>query len=393
MAATAKGNEKPAIAGGKPVFEELLPIVRPALASFEEVEQDVKGIIASGMLTKGKHLAALEEEAAGVLGVRHAVGVSSCTAGLMLIFKALGLEGEVIVPSFTFMASVSSIVWAGLRPVFAEVREETTNLDPAAAEAAITPRTCAMVAVHNFGNPAEIDALEKIAEKHGLALVFDAAHGFGTMYNGRPVGGSGKAESFSMSPTKLVIAGEGGIVTTNDDELARRVRVGREYGNSGGYDTEFPGLNARLAEVNALLARRSLTAVEEAASHRNRLADLMRNRLGGLPGISFQHVRPQDRCSYKDFSIFVDGERFGMGRDRLAESLRAENVDTRKYYDPPAHLHTAYARYSGGAHLPVTDRLSGRALSLPIHSRMSTETAEKVCHAVERIYRNGDRGT
>jgi len=236
-------SDKPAILGGTPIFEAKIPIVRPKLPDFDDAfAEGVRGILTSGMLTTGQHLRHLEKAAAEHLQVRHALGVSSCTTGLMLMYRGLGLTGDVVVPSFTFMATVSAMRWAGLRPVFADVDAETLTLDPVAAEAAITPNTSAIVATHNFGNPADIAALEAIAQRHKLKLMFDAAHGFGTLYQGVPVGPQGDAQVYSLSPTKLLIAGEGGIVATNDDDLAEQIRIGREYGNSGNYDSAFGAL-------------------------------------------------------------------------------------------------------------------------------------------------------
>src|SRR5262249_8104305 len=154
----------------------------------------------------------------------------SCTSGLMLTYKSLGLTGEIVAPSFTFMATISAAVWAGLKPVMVDVERHTHNIDPAAVEHAITPATSAIVAVHNFGNPADIAALEQIAKRRKLKLVFDAAHGFGARYQGVPVGAQGDAQVYSLSPTKLVVAGEGGIVATQSDDLAEKIRRGREYG-------------------------------------------------------------------------------------------------------------------------------------------------------------------
>ncbi len=381
-------NGLPALLGGKPIFAEKVNIVRPVLPDFEQMADGVNDILRTGMVTKGTFLKQFEQAVAEHLGVRHAVAVSSCTTGLMLSYKGLGLTGDVLVPSFTFMATVSALVWNGLRPVFVDVRRGTTNLDPEAAEAAITPRTSAIVAVHNFGNPAEIDALEALCRRRGLKLIFDAAHGFGALYQGRPVGAQGDAQSFSLSPTKLLISGEGGVVSTNDDTLAESVRVGREYGNSGNYDSLFAGLNARMPEFNALLGMRSLEMLENAAQTRNAAASLYREMLGRLPGIEFQEVLPGNRNSYKDFSITVDAAAFGMSRRALETALAAENIDTRKYYDPPVHCHTAYQPYYDGQPLPNTDWLAAHSLSLPMWTNMPQETTLRICEAIERIQQN-----
>jgi dTDP-4-amino-4,6-dideoxygalactose transaminase/acetyltransferase-like isoleucine patch superfamily enzyme len=375
-------------------FDSKVNIVRPVLPDFADLAEGMRNILSSGMVTKGQYLRAFEEAVAAHLGVKHAIAVSSCTTGLMLTYHSLGLVGDVVIPSFTFMATASALIWAGLCPVFADVDVDTTNLDPAAAEAAITPDTSAIIAVHNFGNPADIDALQTITDRHGLKLILDAAHGFGALYQGVPVGPQGDAQVFSLSPTKLLIAGEGGIVATNDDELAKKMCIGREYGNSGDYDSAFAGLNARMSEFHALLGLHSLRGLEDAARHRNRVASLYCRELGRLPGIGFQKVQPGNRSSYKDFSITVDPDAFGLTRDELTLSLAAENVDTRNYYDPPVHRQTAYRQFvSPTGTLSNTDWLAAHSFSLPIWSHMDEAIALGICQAIQRIHESAKEMT
>jgi dTDP-4-amino-4,6-dideoxygalactose transaminase len=379
-------NNQPALLSQRPLFQSLINITKPALPGYAEIGKHVQGIFESGTLTKGHHLEIFEQMAARHLGVKHAVAVSSCTTGLMLTYQALGLKGEVVVPSFTFMATVSALVWAGLRPVFADVDLSTTNLDSSAAEAAITPQTSALVAVHNFGNPADVFELQEVARRHGLRLIFDAAHGFGSLYQGRPVGSQGDAHVFSLTPTKLLVAGEGGVIATDDDDLAEKVRIGREYGNDGNYDCAFAGLNGRLPEFNALLGQYGLRHLDDAARHRNSLAHSYRGRLGLLPGIGFQEVRSGNRSSYKDFTITINPDAFGLTRDELALALAAENIETRKYYDPPVHRQTAYRRYAASAELTNTELLASRVLSLPIWSHMEEAVVAGICSAIEKAH-------
>jgi dTDP-4-amino-4,6-dideoxygalactose transaminase len=376
----------PAVIGGVPVFGKKVPMVRPVLPAFEEMEEGIRHILGSGMVTRGKYLEAFESAVAEHLGVRNAVAVSSCTSGLMLAYQSLGLKGEVVVPSFTFMATVSSLVWCQLKPVFAESDRFTTTLDAVSVEEVITPNTTAIVAVHNFGCPANIHALQAEADRRGLRLVFDAAHGFGALSEGRPVGGQGDVQVFSLSPTKLLIAGEGGLVATNDDWVAQQVRIGREYGNNGKYDSAFAGLNARMPELSALMGLHSLANLENAALSRNCTAQRFKVELERLPGIGFQEIRPQDRSSYREFSITIDAEAFGMSRDQLAAALAAENVDSRKYYDPPVHCHTAYRHFHDGRHLPNTEWLSSHSLSLPMWTNMEEEVINGICEAFCRVH-------
>ena len=364
-----------------------IPLVKPVVPSYSDLSGKLEKILVSGMLTKGDRLREFEEAAAQYLNVRHAVAFSSGTVGLMLAYQALNLQGEAIVPSFTFMATVSALVWAGIRPVFAETDFQTKNVNPQSVEEKITPRTKAIIAVHNFGNPAPIDELRHLADRHNLKLIFDSAHAFGSTYRTRAVGAQGDAQVFSLSPTKLVIAGEGGVVTTNSNELARELRRGREYGNDGTYDSAFAGLNGRLPEISALLARESLHSLERAIENRNAYAKVYREELSRLGGIGFQKVADEDRSAYKDFCITVDEKEFGLSRDELSRTLAEENIETRSYYNPPVHLQTAYRQFATES-LPVTEKLARESLSLPMWSQMEAETLERVCRVIERIQQN-----
>jgi dTDP-4-amino-4,6-dideoxygalactose transaminase len=380
-------KDLPALLGNKPVFENRISIARPVVPPFEELAAELESIFASGVLTKGPLVRRFEETVAERLGAKHAIAVSSCTSGLMLTYQALGVTGDVVVPSFTFMATVSALVWAGARPIFADVNVATANLDPRAAETAITPETTAIVAAHSFGNPADIEELISVAERHKLRLIFDAAHAVGSLYKETPCAQFGDAHVFSLTPTKLVVAGEGGIVATNNGEVAEKIRVAREYGNPGDYDSAFAGMNARMPEINALLAQHSLNGLESAVQQRNQIAAFYQERLSNLPGLGFQQVRAMNRSTYNDFSIIVESDAFGLSRDELAGALAAENVDTRKYYDPPVHRQTAYSKFAPPKEaLPNTDLLSSRILHLPIWSDMNVEIAAGVCQAVERSH-------
>jgi dTDP-4-amino-4,6-dideoxygalactose transaminase len=383
-------SARPALLGNNPIFSKKIAVARPVLPEIEDLSDGLRQILHTRILSKGPHVSEFEKMVAEHLGVKHAVAVSSCTSGLMLTYQGLGLTGDVVVPSFTFMATVSALRWAGLRPIFADVDRTTTNLDPATAEAAITPATSAIVAVHNFGNPADLEELQQVADSHRVQLILDSAHGFGSLYQGEAVGPQGAAHVFSLSATKLLVAGEGGIVATNDDELAAKIRIGREFGNTGNYDSVIPGLNARLPEFNALLGQHGLRGLEAAVRHRNSIADLYRTQLGFLPGVEFQEVRDGNRSAYKDFSITTDA-RFGLTRDELQIALAAENIETRKYYDPPVHRQLAYERFAPSEwDLPNTDFLAASILNLPIWSDMDPAVASGVCEAIERAHEFAD---
>lgn len=374
----------PAMAGGRPLFEKLLPIVQPELpvavrqsgttGVFEE-------IFRSGSLTNSKWVQAFERKAAETLGVAECVGVSSCTSGLMLVLRCLGLSGEVILPSFTFFASGHAILWNGLEPVLVDCDPQTFLIDPQEVRKAITPRTAAIMAVHTFGNPAPVEELEAIAQEHGLALLVDAAHGFGARIGERGMGGAGSAEVFSLSPTKLLVAGEGGLVATNDLALAEKLRTARNYGDKGAYDCEVLGLNARMTEIQGRLAVMGLEDLAARVARRNHLAALYEQRLSGQSGLSFQKIRPDATPSRKDFGIVIDEAEFGISRDQLYEALLRENVQTKKYFYPPLHRQKLYKDCRRGT-MTHTEAVTSRILNFPIYSSLSDENVESI---VDRI--------
>ncbi len=381
------GDDRPAIGGVRPLFEQRVPIVRselPEEAIRNGLGESLQKILQSGMLTNNRQVERFERLAAEHLGVAHCVAVSSCTAGLMLTLRCLELRGEIILPSFTFFASAHAAVWNGLEPVLADCDAETFNIDPEEVRRAITPRTSAILGVHIFGNPAPSAELEAIARKYGLQLVFDAAHGFGSRAGGRSVGGAGDAEVFSLSPTKLLVAGEGGLVATNREELARRLRAARNYGDAGTYDCEVLGLNARLTEMQAALGIAGLGGLEARVERRNRHAALYETRLAAQPGLAFQRIGDGCRSSRKDFAVLIEEGAFGVSRDFLHAALARDNVETRKYFDPPLHRQRLYRDCRRGE-LPNTESISRRALSLPIYSSLATATVDAIAGRILEI--------
>jgi dTDP-4-amino-4,6-dideoxygalactose transaminase len=333
-------------------------------------------------------VARFESAAAEVLGAKYCVAVSSCTSGITLVLRALGLRGEVILPSLTFFATGHAVQWNGLRPVFADCHPNTWTIDPVDVERKITSRTSAILAVHLYGNPCNVEALTEIAARRSLKLVFDAAHAFGSRYRGRPVGQFGDAEVFSLSPTKLLVAGEGGLVATNDAVLAKALRALRNYGDSGTYDPEWLGANARMSEFNAALGLAGLAMLDKKIRRRASIAQQYTEALSGLPGIRFQHVDKQDLATFKDLSVHITPSEFGLSRDRVSQMLIAENIETRKYFYPPLHRQKLYHRYHDPrrGHLPETERISGGILSLPIYETLTDDAVDGISQAIVRLY-------
>ncbi len=374
-----------AVLGAPPAFPDGIPYARPSSPALDRVMARVAPSYDEGRLTNGPLVRELEERVEARLGVRHAVAVASCTSGLMLAVQAVAPAGAVLVPSFTFSATAHAVAWNGLDLVFAECDPATFHL--AVEDAADRlDGVGALIANHVFGTPCPAEAVERLAATVGARVVFDAASAFGAVRAGRPVGGFGDVEVFSLSPTKPVVAGEGGLVTTDDDDLAAHVRMGRDYGNPGDYDTRFIGLNARLSELHAAVALESLADLDEHHGARDELAQRARKALDDVPGIRTQHVDDGDRPTWKDLGLVVDPAAFGTDRDVLAAALRAEGVDTRRYFSPPVHRQEAYADHAS-TDLPITDALAASVLTLPVYPRLSIEQIDLVVELVARVHR------
>lgn len=375
-----------AVLGNAPAFPEGVPLVRPPTPPLARVVERLAPSYEAGRLTDGPLVRELEARAAERLGVRHVLAVSACTSGLMLALRALDPDGPVVLPSFTFSASAHAIVWNGLRPVFAECDPESFQLDVADAEQR-GGEAGAFLATHVFGAPCAVQATERLAGDRGVPLVLDAAHAFGATRDGDPVGGFGAAEVFSLSPSKVLIAGEGGLVATNRDDVAETVRIGRDYGNPGDYDTRFVGMNARMSELHAALALESLDELDDHLEIRARLARRYCDLLTEIPGLRPQLVPESDRSTWKDFTISVDEDEYGVSRDELVRALAAEGVDTRRYFDPPVHRQRAYADHAP-VPLPVTERVSARVVSLPLYRSLPVPAVERIVELLALVHKH-----
>jgi len=370
---------------------ERIPIVRPEGAFDDELMRELRAVLASSQLTNGSRVRAFERAAAAYLSAVDCVAVSSCTSGLMLTLRALGLRGEVILPSFTFHATAHSVLWNGLRPVFVDCDPQTFCLDPAAVEARFSAATACVLGVHLFGCPADVQQLDKVCGQRQIPVVYDAAHAFGSRIATRHVGTFGLAEVFSFSPTKLVVAGEGGLIATNDAEFARRLRAARNYGDSGNSDPDLLGLNARMSELHAALGRAGLAGLEGRIERRNDIRHRYRENLHAIPGITFQEIGEGRRSTCKDMSIIVDDGAFGATRDRLQAYLAGREIETRCYFWPPVHQQKLYREIWDGQPLPVTERVSSRILGLPIYSSLSEVNVERICDSVHSAHESAQR--
>ena len=367
--------------------EPSIRFMQPTLPPLDEVVSLYRDVYRGGMITNAQLVERLERALAERLQVSHCVAVSSCTSGLILLMKALGLRGEVILPSFTFFATGEAILWNGLTPVFADCQADTWNLDPVDVAHRLTPLTTAIVGVHMYGNPAEVRGLQTIAKDARVKLLFDSAHAMGSSYLGRPIGGFGDAEVFSLTPTKILVAGEGGIVSTNDAALAYKLRAARNYGDLGAYNPVLCGLNARMSEFNAALALSGLPLVDDKIKRHNEIAAEYQRVLSGIPGVLFQTVRPRNLSTYKDFSIHLTSSICGWTAAEMCAELKRRGIPTKRYFYPPLHkqkifsgLHTRFDRP-----LFVTECISDGVVSLPIYQSLTNAEIQSIGLAIRQI--------
>ena len=373
-----------------------IPFMKPTLPPWKLFREAIEGFYETGYITNGPVVRQFESEVENVFQVGRAIAVSSCTSGLMLALSCLGVKGKVALPSFTFYATAHAVVWNGLEPVFIDVEPDTWNISIDSLRQAIEDDADinAVMPVHIFGNPCDVYGLEALANEHGLDLIHDSAHAMGTKVGDKCIGCFGDAEVFSLSPTKLVTAGEGGIITTGNEDLADKLLAGRDYGNNGDYNPAIIGLNARMSEFHAALAVESFRMLESNVERRNAIANKYIEGLSSLPGITFQTIRQGNRSTLKDFTVLIDEDKFGIDRDVLSWYLSREGIDTRKYYNPPVHRTAAYWEKWGKRYddlLPVTNRLSSQALSLPIWSHMEEDTAGIVIEKIIEAHENAEK--
>jgi perosamine synthetase len=346
----------------------------------------VAEVLRSGRLSLGPRTEEFERAVSQYIEVEHAVAVSSGTAALHLIVRALGFEpgDEVLVPSFTFAASVNVLLYESLVPVFCDIEDVTYNLDPSKLEDRITPRTKAILAVDVFGHPVEWKSITHIAAKHNLRVIDDSCEAFGAEYLGRKVGQFGDAAAFAFYPNKQITTGEGGILVTNDSEIACAARSLRNQGRGemGSWlEHERLGFNYRMNEMSAALGLSQLQRIEEFLAKRQHVADLYSSRLGAVPCVRIQFVRPQVRMSWFVYVITFDEE---VDREAVVEVLEERRIPVRRYFSP-VHLQS----YIVGRKdcrigtLPVTESVARRTLALPFHNRL---TAKEVDEVVETLH-------
>jgi len=364
---------------------KFIPIVRPFISD-EEIEAVVR-ILKSGMLAQGEEVKLFEEEFARYIDVKHAVAVANGTAALDIALKALGIGpgDEVITTPFTFIATANAILYQGAKPIFADIDLRTYNLDPNKVLEKITNKTKAIIVVHLYGQPADMKAFKEIAEDYKLLLIEDAAQAHGAEFEGRKVGGIGDVGVTSFYATKNMTTGEGGMITTNDDEVARKARLFRDHGQVRKYVHEVLGWNLRMTNIVAALGRIQLRRLDELNKIRARNAEKLTRGLQGVKGITLPYVDPRVKHVWHQYVIRVEQD-FPLSRDELAEYLREKSIETAVHYPIPIHHQPLYKRLGYTQdECPNAIEASKRVLSLPVHPLLSDEDIEYIVNAIREV--------
>jgi dTDP-4-amino-4,6-dideoxygalactose transaminase len=362
--------------GGEPKFKEKLYVGRPNIGNRERLLARINDMLDRRWLSNnGVFVQEFEQRIADYLGVKHCIAVCNGTIALELVIRALELQGEVIIPSFTFIATAHALQWQEITPVFCDIDPKTHTINPWRVESMITPRTSGIMGVHVWGQPCHVEMLAEIAEKHDLKLMFDASHAFGCSHGGKMIGNFGSAEVFSFHATKFMNTFEGGAIVTNDDELNQKLRLMKNFGFSGFDNVIYLGTNGKMSEVSGAMGLTSLESMEEFIAVNRRNYDCYQEGLAGIPGVSLFPVNQAEKHNYQYIVLEIEEEEAQVSRDMLIKILHAENVIARRYFYPGCHRMEPYRSYfpHAGLLLPETEKLGQRVLVLPTGTAISEE--------------------
>ncbi|MFM6131672.1 MAG: DegT/DnrJ/EryC1/StrS family aminotransferase [Sphaerospermopsis kisseleviana] len=368
-----------------------LHVGRPNIGKSDVFLRRVEQILERRWLSNdGPMVREFEQRIADLLGVRNVIAVCNATVGIELASKALGLSGEVILPSYTFVATAHALQWQGIKPVFADMDPATHNINAREIESLITPQTTGIVGVHVWGRACDTATIESVAAKHGLKVMYDASHAFGCSAGGTMIGNFGEAEVFSFHATKFVNCLEGGAVVTNNDELAEKMRLMRNFGFKGFDNVVYLGVNGKMNEVCAAMGLTNLEAMDEviAVNRRNYLSYC--EALQSVPGVSVISYDPAERNNYQYVVIEVDPEVCPRNRDEIVDALHAENVIARKYFWPACHRMEPYRTMQPDAWtmLPETERVAARVIVLPTGQTVDTDTVLRICGIIRGVIKS-----
>lgn len=388
-----KGSLKDlAILGGSPAFKEALHVGRPNLGNRAHLMARINDLLDRRWLSNnGPFVQELEAKVAGYLGVRHCIAMCNGTVALEIAIRAMGLRGEVIMPSFTFVATAHALQWQEITPVFCDIDPRTHTLDPEQVERMITPRTTGIIGVHVWGQACDTRQLEDMARRQGLQLLYDASHAFGCSHLGKMIGNFGRAEVFSFHATKFFNTAEGGAVLTNDDELAGKIRLMKNFGFSGYDNVIYIGTNGKMNELAAAVGLTNLESLSELIEINHRHYQTYSQALGELPGLRLFRHDEREKRNFQYVVLELDEEEAGISRQLLMDILHAENVLARRYFYPGCHRMEPYRSYypHAGLLLPATERLAGRVIVLPTGAALGNDEVSLLCDVLRLVLTRG----
>lgn len=362
-----------------------ITVTSPLLPNIDEFNAMLKEIWASKWVTNmGQFHNQLEKALCEYLKVPYISLFTNGTLPLLTALQALRITGEVITTPYSFVATTHSIWWNGCRPVFVDIEEETCGIDPDKIEAAITPKTTAIMPVHCYGKPVNIEAIQTIADKYGLKVIYDAAHAFGVEVEGKSVLNAGDMSTLSFHATKVYNTLEGGALVMHDEQTKKRIDNLKNFGFVGETEVVAPGINSKMDEVRAAYGLLNLKQVDEAIEKRHQVAIKYRNALRNVPGIRFFDDMPGVRHNYSYFPIFINAEEFGMTRDELYFKMRADGVLGRRYFYPLISTFSTYRSLpsAGAENLPVATKVANEVICLPMHHELTEEEIERVINHI-----------
>jgi dTDP-4-amino-4,6-dideoxygalactose transaminase len=381
-----------AVLGGPPLFDAPIHVGRPNIGSRERLLARINEMLDRRWFSNnGPFVQEFERKVADFLGARHCIAMCNGTVALEIAIRATGMRGEVIVPSFTFIATAHALQWQEITPVFCDIDSRTHLIDPAQVQRMITPRTTGIIGVHIWGQPCDIESLTEIARRRNLTLMFDAAHAFGCSYRGRMIGNFGSAEVFSFHATKFFNAFEGGAIVTNDDGLAAKIRLMKNFGFCGYDDVEYIGTNGKMTEVAAAMGLTGLESLDEFVECNRRNYAQYQRELAGLPGVRMLRMNEAERCNYQYIVAEIEEELTELSRDDFIRALHAENILARRYFYPGCHRMEPYRSFfpHAGLLLPQTERVARKIVVLPTGTAIGEKEISAICRVIQVIAANG----
>jgi dTDP-4-amino-4,6-dideoxygalactose transaminase len=392
-----------AVVGGAPRFSEPLHVGRPNIGEKEQLKKRFEEIVDRRWFTNdGPVVQQFERKIAEITGVKNCVSICNATVALEIAIRALELRGEVIVPSYTFVATAHALQWQEITPVFADINPKTLNLDPACLERLVTPRTTGIIGVHLWGRPCDTKAIEEFARKHRLKVLYDAAHAFGCSHENKMIGNFGECEVLSFHATKFINSFEGGAILTNNDALAEKIRLMRNFGFAGFDRVTYLGTNGKMTEICAAMGLTSLESMDAVIQTNKDNYETYEDELKGVRGLNLLRYDPSENPNYHYIVIEVDPACSPLNRDELVEVLHAENVLARKYFWPGCHRMEPYRSLfpNAGLLLPNTESKSAQIMVLPTGQCISRQDIVAICsiiisalqqsHEVRRMLRRKD---